>query len=192
MPIRLLRTRLAFPIQCPAIQDQQLTLLTQASQGTALWKLYGFVPNAQGNVSIVDPASNEALSNQPIAQVIRRVSVLLDRTGLGLDAFEELIQQPYVGNLSIDNRAQCKTSDMQLNIGNQVLEGCLDRLHRMVRLQRHLNWSFTDINHALTLPPQGTSLSDIIIQIAQIRSLADTYHLPLTCYVDYRSPMKPS
>ena len=155
------------------------TLLTQTSQGTALWELYGFTPNAQGNVSIVDPVSNVKLSNQPITQVIRRVSVLLDRTGLGLDAFEELLQQPYIGNLSIDNRAQCKTSEMRLNVGNQVLESCLDGIHRMVRLQRHLKWSFTDINHALIMSPQGTSLSDIIIQIAQIKSLADTYHLPV-------------
>jgi hypothetical protein len=154
-------------------------LLTEVSHGVGLWTLYGFAVGAQGQVSLVDPASGEILTNQLVDQIARRISVLLDRTGLTLHVFEEVIGESYVGNLSIDNRTQCKTSQMTLNTGAQPLEVCLDRIHRMVRLQRKLKWSFTDINSALMLSTQGMNLSDTIIHIAQIKSLADTYHLPI-------------
>ncbi len=153
-------------------------LLTNIIQGTELWNLYGFTVNPQGQVSLVDPASNEVLVNQPVYDVAKRVSVLLERTGLSLDEFEDVIRQSYVGNLSIDNRAQCKTSQMTLHTGAQSLEICLDRIHRIVRLQRKLGWSFADINSVLTVSTQSTNFSSTIIHIAQIKFLADTYHLP--------------
>ncbi|WP_039914212.1 Tc toxin subunit A-related protein [Cellvibrio mixtus] len=160
-------------------------LLTNITQGTELWNLYGFSVNSQGQVSLVDPASGEVLANQPVQDVVKRISVLLARTGLSLDEFEDVIRQPYVGNLSIENRAQCKTSQMILNTGTQSLDICLDRIHRIVRLQRKLGWAFADINAVLAASTQSTNFSSTIIHIARIKSLADTYHLSanLLCHM---------
>ncbi|MBY0485083.1 Tc toxin subunit A [Nitrosomonas sp.] len=81
-----------------------------------LWKIYGFSPNA-GLVTLNDPVSGDKLENKPVQEVLQRVSVLMHRTGLGLDDLEKVLATEFVrGSLrfEIKNRQKCKTSEMRV------------------------------------------------------------------------------
>lgn len=146
-----------------------------------LWELYGLV-DALGRVSISDPVTGEDLGGRPVEDVARRISVLLDRTGLDLDAFEALIATDYVGRWSITNRAQCKTSAMSLGSGTNSLRTGLNRIYRLVRLSRKLPaWSLAELDLAMTQGQGGSPLQDKdrVVRLAMLNRLAERHRLPL-------------
>lgn len=127
-------------------------LWTTTPSGDTVWHRYGLVPDNAHRVTITDPASRELLTQMPVDSVARRISILLDRTGLTLEAFETLIATAYVGRIGIANRAQCKTSQMTLDTGTHTLADCLSRIHRFVRLQRAMpDWHFDDLDAAVAI-----------------------------------------
>jgi hypothetical protein len=146
-----------------------------------LWELYGLV-DAFGRVSISDPVTGEDLGGRPVEDVARRISVLLDRTGLDLDAFEALIATDYVGRWSITNRAQCKTSAMSLGSGTTSLRTCLNRIYRLVRLSRKLPaWSLAELDLAMTQGQGGSPLQDkdLVVRLAMLNRLAERHRFPV-------------
>ncbi len=166
-------------------------LITTKRSSSELWNAFGLYPDSNNHVNLIDPASSEKLINLPIQDVLLRISVLLDRTNLDLDSFEEMIATKFIGALSISNRNQCKTSAMRLNISNYTLEDCLDRIHRFVRLHNKLSdWSFNELDHAISacqFSETSTSTSGnreaLLIKLATIKRLSDQYGLPIDILV---------
>lgn len=146
-----------------------------------LWELYGLV-DARGNVVVHDPVSGEDLRGRPVQDVARRISVLLDRTGLQLEAFEALLATQYVGRWTIVNRAQCKTSEMSLGTGTNALETCLNRIYRMVRLSGKLPaWSFAELDAALTVALGAGPVDDKerVMRLATLSRLSRRHRIPV-------------
>lgn len=154
---------------------------TGGRRGHELWELYGLV-DGLGNVAVHDPVSGEDLRGKRVEEVARRISVLLDRTGLELEAFESLLATQYVGRWTIVNRAQCKTSEMSLGTGTNALETCLHRIYRMVRLSRKLpGWSFAELDGAFTIGQGANPLGDkeLVMRVATLNRMADRHHVPV-------------
>ncbi|MES2675154.1 MAG: neuraminidase-like domain-containing protein [Pseudomonadota bacterium] len=138
--------------QSEGTANSEWSLLTKEFKSNELLALYGFKNHAHG---FVDPVSGEVL-NLPVLDVLRRVSVLLDRTQLDLASFEAVINTQFVSfgveSLSIKNRAQCKTSAMSMNVDPQYFEDVLIRIYRFVRLRNKLpEWSILELDAVLTL-----------------------------------------
>jgi hypothetical protein len=166
-------------------------LITQNRSGAELWNAYGLLPDSKYHVNLIDPASSEKLINIPIQDVLLRISILLDRTGLDLDSFEEMIATKYIGQLSISNRNQCKTSLMRLNISPLTLEDCLNRIHRFVRLHNKLpDWSLKELDRAITAcqfsETSATTMGnreELLIKLATIKRLGNQYSFPIEMLV---------
>jgi len=167
-------------------------LLTERRGGEKLWSAYGFYPvGNDDHISLIDPASSEKLIDLPIKDVLVRISVLLDRTGLDLNEFEEMIATAFIGQLSIVKRNQCKTSIMRLNIAPQQIEDCLDRIHRFVRLHHKVSdWSFKELDLAIsacqfsdTSAITTGNREELLIKLATIKRLSDQYTLPINLLI---------
>lgn len=129
-------------------------LLTEQRTGTDLWAAYGF--RQTSGLTIIDPASREQLENKTVQDLLKRVSVLLDRTGLTLEQLEQVLETKFINGdgptLALTNRTQCKTSEMDFpSTGTgATLEVYLDRLHRFVRLRAKFpDWSIEQLGAAL-------------------------------------------
>lgn len=134
------------------IAISQWKLLTEQRTGADVWAAYGF--SGASTFTIVDPASSELLENRTPQDLLTRVSVLLDRTGLTLQELEQLLETKFINGdgatLVLTNRKQCKTSEMVFPGTGATLEAYLDRLHRFVRLRTRLpDWSIAQLGQAL-------------------------------------------
>ncbi|MGB7816857.1 MAG: neuraminidase-like domain-containing protein [Methylotenera sp.] len=173
------------------INDWNLISAVGLPANTDIWQRYGL---SAGNVSLIDPASAEKLQNQPVSDVLKRVSVLLDRTGLTLDEFERVIATGFVkgtGNLIIDDRDKCKTSQMRLNTGSQSIDSVLGRLQQFVRLYKRIGvWSIETLDALIQLvgggllPTTGSNARTPLLEIAEFKAFADTFLLPIDSLVD--------
>ncbi|ULA62543.1 MAG: Insecticidal toxin protein (Modular protein) [Nitrospira sp.] len=134
--------------------ESQWALLTQQRLGARLWAAYGF--HIDNDIAIVDPASGERLTNQTVQEVLIRASFLIDRTGLSLGELEQALKTEFVAGfehgIELSGRGQCKTSAMRLPAEGPVLEGILDRLHRLTRLSATLpGWSIETLGQAIVV-----------------------------------------
>lgn len=134
------------------IAVSEWTLLTEQRTGADLWAAYGF--GGASTYTVVDPASSQRLDNKPVENLLKRVSVLLDRTGLTLEELEQLLETKFISGtgavLELENRRQCKTSEMLFPGTGAALESYLDRLHRFVRLRgKFPDWSIEQLGTAL-------------------------------------------
>jgi len=173
-------------------------LLTEERTGADLWQVYGLASFGGSSFPLVDPASGEDLSRKNREDVLTRVSVLIDITGLELDELEQAFKTEFVsgfqGGLTLTNRDQCKTSEMRLTIEGEegqpsLLEGCLDRLHRFTRLRAKLpGWSIAQLGNAIkacdgieAINPPSTpqERENTLIKLAIIKRLHDEYRMPL-------------
>jgi hypothetical protein len=179
-----------------SINDWNLISAVGLPTTTDVWQMYGL---SAGNVSLIDPASAERLQNQPVSDVLKRVSVLLDRTNLTLDEFERVIATVFVkgtGSLSIDGRSQCKTSQMMLNSGSQSLETVLARQHQFVRLYKRIgNWNIETLDAviqlvggSLTPSGSGSTTRTPLLEIAGIKTLSEQYHLAIDQILEVAQP----
>jgi hypothetical protein len=168
------------------VAPQEWYMLYDEKQLDALWKLYGLLPTAPDG--FVDPTSGEPLAGQSAEVILKRISILLERTGLELDSFEELIATDYVGHATIDKRDQCKTSSMSLIVPNGLSQSkVLNRIHRLVRIKQKIpEWSFTELDRAIKacngLESTNTTSQDreaLIVKLATIKRIADNYSVPI-------------
>jgi len=165
-------------------------LLTEQRAGEALWAAYGF--DTSTGISLVDPASRVKLENQTIKDVLTRVSVLIDRTGLELEELEQAFKTEFVSGyqagLTFTNRHQCKTSEMRLSLDGEegeevLLKGYLDRLHRFTRLRAKLpGWSIPQLNKAIAVCgglENGQITAEVLIKLATLKRLHEDHSIPL-------------
>lgn len=147
------------------------------------WNIYGLFPDANHRVTIIDPASGKKLDNVKVDDAIKRVSILLETTGLNLDEFEEMIATRFVGRLLMTNRQQCKTSLMYLEIAAKDIEATLNRIHRFVRLKNKLTgWSCAELDAAIVscggLETNNITIANretLLVKLALLQRLCNIY-----------------
>lgn len=164
-------------------------LHTHSRSGVELWRAYGFAPygDEEDHVSCVDPASGALYENVTIQSVLIRGSILLDRTGLEMDALEKVLATKFIGEKTLNNREQCKTSEMRLDVVDSELESCLDRIRRFVRLHAKLpDWSIEQLDSAIVACDgleSSTSTDDdresLVVQLASINRICEKHALDL-------------
>ncbi|MCC6140600.1 MAG: hypothetical protein IT389_08295 [Nitrospira sp.] len=205
---KLLRSRrgaMPMPLVAEALQspmdqtdnltvDSQWELLAQRRRGARLWAAYGFA--IDNDIAIIDPASGERLINQTVQEVLTRASFLIDRTGLPLDELEQALKTEFVSGfengIELSGRGQCKTSAMRLPAEGVVLEGILDRLHRLTRLRAALpGWSIETLGRAIVLcggiedePTTDQQRADLLARLAVLTRLHDEQGLSLDALLE--------
>jgi len=188
-------------VQTDATQGQvsEWQLLTEKRTGASLWAAYGF--NIDDDIAIVDPASGEKLFNQTVQDVLKRVSVLIDRTALSLDELQKALKTEFVAGFDGEYRfrlshlEQCKTSQMRVIAEDAAFEDALDRLHRFVRLQAKLpGWSIAQLDQAIAVcggmetrqsvavTPQDRAR--LLVNLAIVKRLHDDHGVPLDCLLE--------
>ena len=165
-------------------------LITTPRSGNDLADSWGVPPGA--TTTITDPDSGAAITGS-LPAVLGRASVLLERTGLELDALDAVLATRYVGGLALYNRQQCKVSEMTL--AGQP-EAVFDRLHRFTRLARKLPaWSLSLVDSALlacALPSMGRQAShyEAALQtLAAAERARITMNLPAEVVLAMRMPL---
>ena len=172
------------------------SLLCTDLDGNDLWRVYGLPATVPADFR--DPASEKALgAPTSAAEVLGRVSVLLDRTGLALDDFRALLGTRIVGGADIDTHNQCKTSAMTLVIPKEILDGArgdarkaqaalLNRIHRCVRLRAAFpSWTFDALDRAMTAcgwvegfpAPTAAQRMAWLTALSSVARIADRHHL---------------
>lgn len=125
-------------------------LLTTAAVQNDVWAHYGFADAT--SVTVLDPVNGKNRTGTP-GELLKRLSILLDRTELDLETLTQLMAcrsiSPHA-RLTIrheDASHPCKVSEMTLSDNSPAL---FDRLHRFVRLWRRLDgWSVEELDGAL-------------------------------------------
>jgi len=102
--------------------------------------------------------------------LLREVPKLLERSGLGFDALEELLRLDFLKSraegplrIVVDPEKAASPRDLQSLIVEGLTVGVLDGLHRFVRLSRKLGWTFQELHRALLLLG-AEDISDNLIQ----------------------------
>ena len=170
-----------------AISEWQL--ITESRTNRELWKLFWLDGNVTG-VKFPVIAMTEDFYNATVAKSLMQVSFLMEKTGLDLETLEKVVATKFVGELTIENREQCKPSLMFLNVSANQTQVALDRIHRFVRLKPKLeDWMFGELDSASVLDmaitacnePDDTTTSreNLLIKLALIKRLHDRYAIPL-------------
>lgn len=153
-------------------------LLTEIRSGNNLWAAYGFDSN---QVSITDPITSKPLTGDA-PNVLRIVSVFLDRTGLTLDELDSIVASSAAGKIGYRNRGLCKTSEMLLDIPAADREAFFDKAHRFVRLKNKIpEWTIVQL-HGAVESSGGLSQANqigLLNKLAAIKRLCDVFYLPV-------------
>ena len=113
------------------------SLITTSRSGNELADVWGLPHGA--NIFIIDPDSGDRHDGS-LPAVLGRASILLDRMRVELDELDALLSTFFVNGPALDNRKQCKASEM--TFGGGQTEALFDRLHRFTRLARKMSaWS---------------------------------------------------
>lgn len=139
-----------------------------------VWPAYGFA-NAVNLVDLIDPASGKPVRGTPL-ELLSRVSVLLNRSGLELEHLIHALQTRFVssgttGTLNISGLEGCKTSEMFVS---GLSAPILDQLHRFVRLWRALpSVSMPVLDSALNAcaHPGSTDFGAVLVRLSRLIAL---------------------
>ena len=107
------------------------SLITTSRSGNELADVWGLPHGA--NIFIIDPDSGDRHDGS-LPAVLGRASILLDRMRVELDELDALLSTFFVNGPALDNRKQCKASEM--TFGGGQTEALFDRLHRFTRFTR--------------------------------------------------------
>ncbi len=154
-------------------------LVASAVSGDSLWQLYGFANSLSTDVR--DPASGETRRGEPLS-LLSIVSILLDRTGLGLDSLRQALAAHFItegATIRIINLDHCKTSEMHV-MG--LTEPILDRLHRFVRLWRaRPGWSIPVLDSGLRACRAAAAepFANVLIRLGRVVAIHERLNLPM-------------
>ena len=111
---------------------------------------------------------------------LAQVPEFLTRTGVSFDELSQLLQLPFVqdaGALGLSPNLDCDISQMTL-VGATIAH--FARLHRVIRLQRALGWSFADLGHALQAVAPGSDIDNTVLpKLALLERLRGVLALPV-------------
>lgn len=145
-------------------------------------------------VTIVDPANRSNAINVPssgsVANVMNRVDILMQQSGLSMNDVLELLDCYYINPVSSGTNRElyitaspvtsCKTSDMRIT---GLTENHLLAMHRFVRLQRKTGWSkyeFDQVLNTLQVPAKGIFTEAHVKAVAQLKRLTEILECAVT------------
>jgi hypothetical protein len=175
------------PAATVAGRTSEWTILTNPAAGDAVWQHYGL--SSAATVTVRDPITGSQRTGTR-GEILKRLSILLDRTGLSLDELRRLIACRSIwpsGSSVLEIRSEnaadpCKVSEMTLSNSSPAL---FDRLHRFVRLWRRLpDWTLEELDSALlALAPSASAAlglsDDSLIALAAIRRAQKALGVPV-------------
>jgi len=159
-----------------------------ATAANNLWDYWGLQQGAQ---TVVDPTDYTiSYSEASWTGILRHVRILLARSGLTFDQLSQLLNTTYLNAdgsvvLSPTPADSCDLGTMLVTASSAAAYSVLfDRLHRFVRLWRHLSWSIYELDAAIRmlqpLPPAGDGLNALLLrQLAVVRWATKRFKIPV-------------
>lgn len=171
------------------LSPAELSLIITSETTGKLLKIWGLVGKSKQQIE--DTFSDEVLDKSAFDDggLLTLVSILLQQAGLSFAEFDSLLESEFInpnGTIAIENRSNCKPSEMFLNKKNEgELAPFLDRLHRFVRLWRATGWQVWELDLAIQASGIGDKVlsNNAIVQIANLGLLKAKLHLPIDVLV---------
>jgi hypothetical protein len=160
------------------ISERQAEIIAPQSPHTEKWKYWGL---AETGNNVFDHSAGETQTGTWI-EILRRVSMLLQQSGLSFRELLNLLQTDYIRAsnpaLSLNSLLkcpECKPSKLKLE---RLNETDLDRMHRFVRLWRKLGWDMHDLDLAIRKFGGGTTnikdiTADTLLSLSLIQRIRD-------------------
>ncbi|HYV06357.1 MAG TPA: neuraminidase-like domain-containing protein, partial [Blastocatellia bacterium] len=161
------------------------------------WTFWGL--KESGN-SISNP-SGSALA--PLTGVwtdlLKRVDVFLQRSGLSLSELEDFLELRFINpdsnpasvlNVVSSDANDRNTCDLSKLIIANLNEPELARIHRFIRLWQKLGWTMRDLDRAITALAHGAiDWTDFLRQISLIERLRKRFNLPVVTLLTWFAPI---
>lgn len=165
-PVRLAPTNLQIDCAWLDIGETERQILTGTLDGKQPWDYWGLAEDGNDILNPVTPADPASNVTGTWKQVLRKVDVILHRSGLTYKELLQLLDMKYVnpdGTIAIvdtadPNAASCDTS--LFTISNLGTAG-LTRMHRFIRLWRKLGCAMWELDILLPNVINNTVLRDI-------------------------------
>lgn len=152
------------------ITSSEAALLTTPVSAPEIWKHWGFRLDPSGQASIYDSFSGEDLTEPPF-DLVRHLSILLQQSRLSFDDLQAVLHTQFVSSgyeVPIISEDECKPSRTVVGL----LQHHPDRIHRFVRLQRRLGWTFPELDQAIQAVQRfGTDVSPNLIALSHLKRL---------------------
>jgi hypothetical protein len=158
-----------------------------STAGNNLWDYWGLQQGAQ---TITDPTDYTiSYTEGSWTDILRHVRILLARSGLTFDQLSQLLNTTYLnadGSIVLTPAPSnsCDLATMVVGASNAAAYSVLfDRLHRFVRLWRHLGWSIYELDSAIRMlqpaPAGGDGLNALLLrQLAVVKWATKRFNIP--------------
>jgi hypothetical protein len=162
--------------------------------GLDSWDYWGL---AETGNSIVDPSDPTATISGGWIEILAHARVLLARAGLEYRELAQLLNTNFVNgggavSISPEPPDSCDVATMTIS---GLSQDTLDRVHRFVRLQRHLGWDPYELDDAIAnlqadTPAGLPRLNDLLLrQLAAVTAAASRYSLSVAEAVALLAPI---
>jgi len=167
-----------------SLTEAGIILATAANQ---LWDYWGLQQGAQ---TVTDPTDYTiTYSEGSWSDILHHVRILLARSGLTFDQLSQLLNTTYLNPdgsiiLTPSPLNSCDLGTMEVTAPNAAAYSSLfDRLHRFVRLWRHLGWTIYELDSAIRMlqpaPPGGDGLNPLLLrQLAIVQWVTKRFKIP--------------
>jgi peptidoglycan hydrolase-like protein with peptidoglycan-binding domain len=159
-----------------------------ATAGNQLWDYWGLQQGAQ---TVTDPTDYTiTYSEGSWTDILRHVRILLARSALTFDQLSQLLNTTYLNPdgsiiLAPTPSDSCDLATMVVTAPNPAAYSVVfDRLHRFVRLWRHLGWTIDELDSAIRMlqptPPGGDGLNALLLrQLAVVLWATKRFKIPV-------------
>lgn len=169
-----------------ALSNGEAEAILTSRSGDDLWRTWGLRPTTSGNWSVFDTYSDVerlALPLDPGGEgLLQRVSVVLQQARLRFVELQAFLAAPFVHGgqpPGLEPMAECDPTKLWIT---GIDAGMLDRLHRMVRLWRALDWPIWEVDLVLTslgVNANGALTAESLRRLAQLQALKAHLQLPM-------------
>src|SRR6478609_1455460 len=159
-----------------------------ATAVNTLWAYWGLQQGAQ---TVTDPTDYTiTYSEGSWTDILRHIRILLARSGLTFEQLSQLLNTTYLnpdGSILLTPipSDSCDLATMLVTAPNAAAYGVLfDRLHRFVRLWRHLGWTIYELDSAIRMlqpaPLGGDGLNPLLLrQLAIVQWATKHFKIPV-------------
>jgi len=182
-----------------AIASEQIAMTTferQIITGSGLtparqaWEFWGLQENGNQVVNPADPTGTLTLG---WLQVLQRVRLFLDRSGLSYQELEELLRLKFINpggalRIAAIEGADANTCDTALLEIRGLDEAAAGRIHRFLRLWRKLGWTMRELDKAITSLKPADINDDLVQTPADIKRLSGELKVPLLIAFSWYGP----